>query len=197
MFQLLQKHFFELIVFTQQSVFIPSYFCTKCNKKFKTENTLTTHSNKCSVIPTRLPCNFCSKTFVNDTRLNAHLIKYHNDNYIDNNKEFVRNGIVFSLNENVVNPPDSLLNDFNLSICNKKSEYENIPMNISDLNNSIEISLSDSDRTNFKDSAKSFCQKHSTQFIISLLNINSLKNKFVDIVLGLYNNKAYLELPKQ
>jgi len=155
------------------------YICKHCNKSYKTEGTLSTHiakfhsnSSEENTTSARIPCNFCKKTFINDVRLEAHLNKYHADNYVDNNRVFIHNGIQFSLNSEVRNSQNQFLEDFNISTYDPQQ---------STISNDSIITVSEGERVNFKSSTKTFCIKYHKQFIISLININSLQHQFVDI----------------
>ena len=98
------------------------FICNHCNKSYKTEGTRSTHirkyhseSSEEHITSTKVSCNFCKKTFVNDERLETHLNKYHADNYVDNSRVFIHNGIQFSLNSEVVKvlPKPSVLSTTN------------------------------------------------------------------------------------
>jgi len=154
------------------------FICKHCNKSFKTEGTCSTHiskfhpnsSEELTTTSTRIPCNFCKKTFINDERLETHMNKYHADNYVDNSRVFIHNGIQFSLNREVINSQNQILDDFNISTFDPPQSPDNST-------NSI-LAVSEGERINFKSSTKTFCIKYHKQFIISLLNINSLQHKF-------------------
>ena len=96
-----------------------SLVCKKCNKEFISQINLTNHINKniCSKSRTRVACNFCSKTFLTDAGLTRHMMSVHEDNYTDNDRQFMHNNIVFTLNKDVSNHHDliPILNDFNIS----------------------------------------------------------------------------------
>ena len=95
-----------------------SLVCKKCNKRFVSQINLTRHIEKmiCLKSRPRLTCNFCSKTFLTDVGLSRHM-SVHENNYTDNNRQFVHNNIVFTLNKDVSNHHDlvPILNDFNIS----------------------------------------------------------------------------------
>ena len=119
---------------------------------------------------TRLKCpiELCSKTFINDKTLKNHISKYHPNSFFNNNN-------LFELNKNVVNPSENIpflnfLNDFNLS-------YNN-----SSLNTSTNSSINSENNTDFSFEKKvSSHLKNNLNFVISLLNINSLLYKYASI----------------
>ena len=170
------------------------FICNHCNKSYKTEGTRSTHirkyhseSSEEHITSTKVSCNFCKKTFVNDERLETHLNKYHADNYVDNSRVFIHNGIQFSLNSEVVNSQNQILNDFNISTFDPPQSPDSPDI----FTNSI-LAVSEDERVSFKSSTKTFCIKYHKQFIISLLNINSLQHKFADIVFLL--DKQYVDI---
>ena len=82
------------------------------------------------------------------------------------------------------NPHDSMLDGFNISVCerakNSITNFSNI-LNACANESTLADDCSEANKQDFGNSAKTFCKKYSAHFIISLLNINSLKNKFSDI----------------
>ena len=156
-----------------------SLVCKKCNKEFISKINLTNHINKniCSKSRTRFACNFCSKTFLTDGGLTRHMMSVHKDNYTDNDRQFMHNNIVFTLNKDVSNHHDliPILNDFNISTLVTVDPNQN-----SDPSDN-ESTVSEINKLSFINSSKDFCIKHKNNFIISLLNINSLQHKFADI----------------
>ena len=171
---------------TGRSNFSEEFTCLICMKHFKSAKTLNTHNIniKCKENKNkgRLQCNFCNKTFISDGTLNTHLSKSHSEVYINNSMAFSYNGNNFSMNKNVKNIPESFLNGFNISVCDMaECGSTHIYPSCKDSFNEIFETVSKPQFNDFEISIKNFYKKNPAQIIISLININSLKNKFVDI----------------
>ena len=161
------------INFSRGSNVSDNLLCLMCNKIFKNSKTLATHqiNNKCLDTKVKLSCNFCKNTFVNETTLNTHLTKHHKDDYVDNAMNFNYGDIIERIHDpkNINNTPNnnSFLNDFHLN---------DSPLSLSITPSDTSISNVENDDTFQKKVTVHL--KNNLNFIICLLNINSILYKF-------------------
>ena len=119
----------------------------------------------------RVKCPFCAATFINDNNRQTHLRKFHPNAHAGNN-------FILEFSENARNIPNDpvyidFLNDFNITT--DSSDYSDGESVLEDSANQIpkKIYL-------FKESV-TLKLKNNLNFIVGLLNICSLINKFEDI----------------
>ena len=121
-------------------------------------------------------CAFCKKEY-----------KYQKclDNHVSAEHSIQHNNLNLSFNNNVVNVHKTLLKSSNTSVLKTAAHLSRVDKNIStsfDKNSKLD--------REFVTNTKFFCKKYNTNFIISLINIRSLRNKVNEISFLLIKDKG-------
>lgn len=155
-------------------------FCSFCGKPYAKQGVhLQKHELNCrnSSQTDKLMCNLCNKTFVNDRTLRNHINRYHTTQNINNEINDSENLNDFYSDFNIskvksTSSSSSSINDLDTAFVNNNGNY----------NKNDNLGLK-----SFKDQVQKFCIDNKLKFSIALLNINSIVNKFDDIVFILNN----------
>ena len=139
----------------------------------------------------KFKCTFCDKEYASNGRwLHNHLRSCQN-NPLNENISFIRNKEKFKTkNKNVGNFPKNLtkefLKDFNLTPCDRNTAREKIADDsfvfMDTAFTGVATQAVTQEQNFFENQTTSFLSKHSRNLKIAALNINSIQNKFGDIL---------------